>query len=333
MKPRISIIMPVYQAEKYLHYSIPSVLNQSYSNLELIIINDGSSDQSAMICDAFAAKDRRVRVLHTTNCGQASARNKGLEIAIGEFVGFVDNDDKLFPDMCERLIANISRESADISAASFIQQDRESGHITLDQHNADNYYVWNNKQGMSNFLERKRIDIYVWTKIYRRDFLNDYSIRFKEGLKSDEDILFNFECFRYANKIVMQDAPVYVYTHRSDSACRLLPLNNLVNYLDGILYRTNYIEQNVEKNYPSLLYLARRQKIFYSFIMIGYAARNPYSQSSYYFKQIIHYLHTHKDQVIADRSYWGMSYVGVWLATHIPSVIYFYYRFCKDRLR
>ncbi|MGL5273831.1 MAG: glycosyltransferase family 2 protein, partial [Phocaeicola sp.] len=190
MNPLISIIMPVYQAEKYLHYSIPSVLQQTYSNIELILVNDGSTDQSASICDAFAAKDARIKVMHTTNNGQASARNRGIEIASGDFLGFIDNDDELFPDMCERLVANIKRESADISGASFIQKD-ESGHITRDNHNPEDYYVWENEEAMSNFLERKRMDIYVWTKIYRRDFLNNNAIRFREGIKSDEDVLFN----------------------------------------------------------------------------------------------------------------------------------------------
>lgn len=332
MNPLISIIMPVYQAEKYLHYSIPSVLQQTYSNIELILVNDGSTDQSASICDAFAAKDARIKVMHTTNNGQASARNRGIEIASGDFLGFIDNDDELFPDMCERLVANIKRESADISGASFIQKD-ESGHITRDNHNPENYYVWENEEAMSNFLERKRMDIYVWTKIYRREFLNNNAIRFREGIKSDEDVLFNFEAFKHAKKVVMQDVPIYIYAHRTDSACRSLPLTNLVRYLEGMLYRTSYIEDGIKKHYPSLLPLAKRQTILYSFIMIGYAVRNPYTDSASYFKQIVNYLHDNKKQVINERFYWSMSYIGVWLATHLPNSLYFYYRSWKDGLK
>ncbi|MGL4852002.1 MAG: glycosyltransferase family 2 protein [Phocaeicola sp.] len=330
--PLVSIIMPVYQSEAFLSSSIDSVLNQTYSSIELILVNDGSTDDSASICERYSKKDHRVRVIHTQNSGPASARNRGLENATGYYVGFMDSDDKIDPRMYEVLVNNALNEKAAISGGSFMQQD-ENGVVSRDMHNESDYYVWRNNEAMRNFLERKQLDIYVWTKLYKRSMLEENLIRFEEGLKNDEDFLFNYKCFLHANCVVMQDIALYIYNHRVNSNCRSYPLNYLRNYLEGTIHRTTLIESAVKVDYPALLPLAKRQSILYAFIMISYSVKSPFIASKPYFKQIKDYLHANREQVIRERSYWSMSYVGVCLATYLPSKFYFYYRKWKDSLR
>jgi len=119
MSYKISIIVPIYNSEKYLRKCINSLLCQSYSNLEIILVNDGSKDKSGEICEEYALLDSRIKVIHTENCGQASARNTGLTVAKGEYIGFVDSDDWVDNDMYETLINMIGKYDADIAECGF----------------------------------------------------------------------------------------------------------------------------------------------------------------------------------------------------------------------
>ena len=119
-KPNISIIVPVYNIEEYLPRCIESILNQTYNNLELILVDDGSKDKSGEICDAYAKKDNRVVVLHKENGGSSSARNAGIAIAKGEYLGFVDSDDYIEPDMYEKMVAVIEKTGCKIETLDVV---------------------------------------------------------------------------------------------------------------------------------------------------------------------------------------------------------------------
>ncbi|MBO7334370.1 MAG: glycosyltransferase, partial [Lachnospiraceae bacterium] len=115
----ISVIVPVFEVEKYLKECIESILNQTYTNLEIILVDDGSPDKCGEICEEYAKTDNRIIVIHHENKGLSSARNRGLDIATGDYIGFVDSDDKIAPDMFEILLNNLKQYDADISICGF----------------------------------------------------------------------------------------------------------------------------------------------------------------------------------------------------------------------
>ncbi len=320
--PLVSIIVPVYQAELFLEKSVESIMNQTLSNIEIILVNDGSKDGSGKICDMIAASDKRVRVIHKENGGQSSARNVGINTATGKYIGFMDNDDFLYPDMCKCLYENAEQYDADISAGSFITKN-ELGIVSHDKH-TQKTYIYNNNHGVEAYLSREIVDIYVWTKLYRRDFLNRHHIRFEEG-RSDEDWLFNHIAFFAAEKTVMQDKPIYDYLERADSTCRTFHKKELHKYLDDTCYRLNKIENDVKNNYPSYLMLSKIQTIKACFNMLFVISKQKHKEECEpYYTWIKNYLRKNAKIVIKERQHWGMSWGGVILGAYMPANLYFY---------
>jgi len=326
--PLVSIIVPVYQAELFLKKSVESIINQTLSNIEIILVNDGSKDGSGKICDMIAASDKRVRVIHKENGGQSSARNVGINTATGKYIGFMDNDDFLYPDMCMCLYENAEQNDADISAGSFITKN-ELGITSHDKH-THKTYIYDNSHGVEAYLSREIVDIYVWTKLYRRDFLNRNHIRFEEG-RSDEDWLFNHAAFFAAQKTVMQDKPIYDYLERADSTCRTFHKKELHKYLDDTCYRLNKIENDVKNNYPSYLILSKIQTIKACIRMLFIISKHKREGCEPYYTWIKKYFRKNAKIVIQQRRYWGMSWIGTFLAAYMPAGIYFYLKKNKHR--
>lgn len=125
--PLISIIIPVYNVERYLNKCLDSIINQTYKNLEIVLVDDGSTDRSGLICDDYAAKDNRVIVLHKENSGVSEARNIGLKHSTGEFIGFVDGDDYVDRQMYELLLERLESDNSDMAACNYLQVDEEGG--------------------------------------------------------------------------------------------------------------------------------------------------------------------------------------------------------------
>ncbi len=329
MQPTLSIIIPVFQAEQYLKPCINSVLKQTFTDFELILINDGSTDKSRDICEEYAQKDARVKVFHQTNHGQAAARNKGIDNSSGRYIGFMDNDDIILPVMFETLVKNIETTQADISSCSFIQQN-EKGEK---QHRIHDYkkYILSNFAGMEELLSRTKLDIYVWTKVYNRKFIEQHRIRFEEG-KNDEDMLFNYMAFTFSKKCVFEDTPLYIYNHREYSASRIFPQKDLEKYLRGTLYRVNKIETETKQNYPSLHYLALRQKIIYCIQMISKIMHSSLKGDNVYYREIMCFLKNHKKEVFRNKKYIGLKYIGIVLLLFLPDNLYMHYKRLKNRL-
>ncbi|MDD2250511.1 MAG: glycosyltransferase [Tissierellia bacterium] len=329
MQPTLSIIIPVYQAESYLKPCIDSVLEQTFSNFELILINDGSTDRSGEVCEEYAQLDARVKVFHQVNKGQSAARNTGINNSLGRYIGFVDNDDKISPAMFEILIKNIEETQADISACSFIQLNEE-GEKQHDKHTYERC-VLSNAEGMRELLSRKKLDIYVWTKVYDKRFLDQHEIRFEEG-KNDEDMLFNYQAFTFSKKCVFEDNPLYLYNHREKSASRLFPQKYLEKYLSGTMYRVNKIETETKQNYPPLYYLALRQKIIYCIQMVSRIINSSSKSDDVYYKEIMCFFKQHRKDVFGNKKYIGLKYIGIVLLLYLPDNLYMQYKRCKNRL-
>lgn len=210
----VSIIVPVYKAEKYLERCIESLLNQTYTNIEVILVNDGSPDRCPLICDNYKLKDNRIRVIHSENNGQSIARNRGIDISTGEYICFVDADDVLVNNAIESLILLVNKNNYDIVCGNY--------YIVKDQKNklpkASYSFGEINKYGTKE--EKKRYDLfktsslfgYVWGKLYKSSFIHENKLRFQESKDIFmEDALFNLKAFSYQPKYLLTNDIVYYY--------------------------------------------------------------------------------------------------------------------------
>lgn len=214
--PLISVIVPVYNVEPYIKKCIESILNQTHSNLELILVDDGSPDASGAICDEYAKQDPRIMVIHQENTGQAGARNHGISVAKGEYIGFVDSDDWIAPDMYQVMLESMERNDCDIVVCGryVVRNDkvRAAGDFNLAQE-----AVWDTDEAMERFLTYKAIDSSSVDKLYRTELLQD--VRFPLGYIC-EDVPFVYEALKKARKVVHCAKPLYYNLLREGSTSR-----------------------------------------------------------------------------------------------------------------
>lgn len=212
---KISVIVPVFNCEAYLPACIDSILMQTYSDLQIILVDDGSTDRSSEICDQYMLQDSRVRVFHQENQGVSSARNQGLQAATGELISFIDSDDTLEPDMYELLVSNMEKYNAEISHCGF---NRIEGNNIRPIYGTEQTAVHNREQALKCLIAGHSFTGSLWNKLYKKEIL--HGLAFREDLKINEDILFNFEVFRRAKKTVFSDYAKYNYLVRENgSAC------------------------------------------------------------------------------------------------------------------
>ena len=209
---KISVIVPVYKVEAFLDRCVQSIANQSYRNLEIILVDDGSPDNCPSMCDAWAEKDSRVKVIHKKNGGLSDARNAGMAIATGEFMGFVDSDDWIAPDMYQHLYDLLEADGSDIAACGIemVWEDgtpsrllTKSGCCVLDQEDA-----------MRAIIEEFWLKQPVWYKLYKTALIRD--IPFPVG-KYHEDVFWSYQAVARAQKVSVSDKIGYYYFQRSGS--------------------------------------------------------------------------------------------------------------------
>lgn len=216
MNPEISIIVPVYNVEKYLKRCIDSILNQSFTDFELILVDDGSTDNSGKIIDEYAIKDERIKVIHKENGGQGSARNRGLDIAKGNYIGFIDSDDWIHKDMYKILYENIIKYNMDISQ---IDHKPTSSYINdEDIINEKVHIVDNILEEFGNCTSFELLPyIFVWNKLYKADIWSNF--RFPEN-KFAEDLRVIYKIYDKSNKMIKIDRKLYYYFMSDNSSTR-----------------------------------------------------------------------------------------------------------------
>lgn len=236
MNPLISIIIPVYNTEKYIRRCIDSVIAQSYSDWELILVDDGSTDESGKICDEYVEKDERIRVFHKANGGVSSARNVGLDNATGEWVSFVDSDDWVEESYLQNYIDDIS---ADIQmVVQGIILDKETTTVV----SLPKLYLINRMDLVMLLEKTKGINNgYLPHKLFRMDLIKDNNIRFNEIINFAEDGLFVFYFLNHANAINITDRTAYHYNIHDGtltSNMNRMPLEHYKIVIDGIIGTT-----------------------------------------------------------------------------------------------
>ncbi len=234
----ISVIVPVYQVENYLNQCIESIIEQTYTNLEIILIDDGSKDNCPQICDDWSIKDKRIKVIHKKNGGLSDARNVGLDIAKGKYIAFIDSDDWVDSRYIELLYNSLIKSEADISACS-IQKVYDAD--SVDPYNLNpKLQLVTPKEAIKDILYDRRFKTVAWNKLYSKEILSGE--RFIVG-RIHEDEFFSYKVFDKAQKLVFVDASLYKYRQRSGSIMSSPSLKHL-DLLDAYLNRIKFLENN-----------------------------------------------------------------------------------------
>lgn len=243
MEELITIIIPIYQVEKYLRKCIDSVLSQTYKNLEIILVDDGSTDSSPEICEYYQKKDSRIKVIHKENGGLSDARNAGMKIATGKYIGFIDSDDYIKSDMYQVLYENIVKTNADISICDFLAIKESDANYNREERKQD-INEYNTIEALRLLIENK-IRSYAWNKLYKRELLE--GIQFPKGKKM-EDLAVMYKIFEKAEKVVYTNKTEYYYLQRSSSI-----LGNIDMQLTNDLYEfVTERYQYIIRKYPEL---------------------------------------------------------------------------------
>ncbi len=239
MNPLISIIVPVYQVEKYLDKCIISIINQSYKNLEIILVDDGSTDSSPAICNQYQKKDTRIKVIHKENGGLSQARNVGLEIAQGDYIGFVDSDDWIESNMYEVLMSSLLETGADIAVCNY-QMDASGSKALKKIYNIEKK-VYSPEEALRKIITADGyIRTVVWNKLYKRSVWGD--IKFPEG-RIYEDTLWTAKVVGNSKSISYINYSLYHYLFRPDS------LSNNENQI------TKRVSDKIEMSEQRIMYL------------------------------------------------------------------------------
>ena len=250
--PLISVILPVYRVEKYLDRCLQSITGQTYRNLEIILVDDGSPDNSGAICDAWAEKDDRVRVIHKENAGAGAARNTGLDAASGEIVSMIDSDDYLEIHMYEHLIG-LMTEDVDIAECDICLTELDD--LAMDDGSNAKTVVCDMEDAMRLHI---RDEIFCQTppnKLYRRETIAEN--RFPEGNLIDDEF-FTYKVIGNAKKLARSSACMYAYRQQPGSAMHKPFSLKRLQGLEAKLQRLEYLQQHI----PELVYEARFDLFF-----------------------------------------------------------------------
>lgn len=226
MRTRLSIVVPVYNVEEFLPKCIESILAQTYSDFELIMVNDGSKDRSGEICDVYAKKDARIQVIHQRNKGVSAARNTALNRIAGEYVGFIDSDDWIEPDMYEQLIHQVEEYKADIAICDTKRVFNNGRSVPFS--NCNDLLILSADEAIQLLLEGKVFAGFLVNRVYKRELFGE--LRFNENIFMAEDLLMNFFLFQQSKKIIYY--PVCKYFYRQVD--KAMNLNKYLTMLDAV---------------------------------------------------------------------------------------------------
>lgn len=229
--PTVSVIVPAYNAEKYINICVQSILSQTYTDFELILVNDGSKDSTSTICHRLAEQDSRITVIDQKNGGSSSAKNAGLNIANGSYIEFVDADDTLDATYMEQLLRGTIEDEADLCVGNVAFVVLDKGELVLSRPTPKLHEgMFTLKEYLSYYKEYMPHAVIgaPWNKLFRRRIIEEHNLRFDETTKNNEDTWFNLAYLRYCKKIFVSASPFYHYIdHQSGSASR--------RYIDNII--------------------------------------------------------------------------------------------------
>lgn len=244
MDALISVVIPVYNVEKYIRRCLASIISQTYKDLEIILVDDGSTDRSGEICDEIAQIDGRIQVIHKDNGGLSSARNVGKRAATGEFIAFVDSDDFVHPAMYELMLAVLLESGSDIAISDifYIDEDDIKGFpVSLGDEIPDTYICIEKDDLMQQMVERDVVTVVQWNKLFKRCVLD--GIEYPEG-RYHEDVYVIHKQLYNCKKAAYLDARLYYYVQRKGSIMHAESEKMIQDAVDGYLDRISFMEDN-----------------------------------------------------------------------------------------
>ena len=280
---KISVIVPCYNIKSYLPRCIESILAQTYKNLEIILISDGSTDGTDEVIREYAKKDSRIIPVFKQNSGVSDTRNRGLDIATGDYVGFVDGDDYIEPEMYETLLKNAIENNADIS---------HCGYQMVFPSRVDYYYntgkkvIQDNKKGIRDIIVGDYVEPSPCIKIYRKNIVNN--LRMPPDIKINEDVIFNFYAFVNSQKSVYEDLPFYHYILRKGSAATSKINQNKL--FDPVRVRKEIFEyslKNLDNEIQSVAYSSYLNSIINLYRVVSNSNLKEYKEDSFILKRQI----------------------------------------------
>ena len=280
---KISVIVPCYNIESYLPRCIERILAQTYKNLEIILISDGSTDGTDEVIREYVKKDSRIIPVFKQNSGVSDTRNRGLDIATGDYIGFVDGDDYIEPEMYETLLKNAIENNADIS---------HCGYQMVFPSRVDYYYntgkkvIQDNKKGIRDIIVGDYVEPSPCIKIYRKNIVNN--LRMPPDIKINEDVIFNFYAFVNSQKSVYEDLPFYHYILRKGSAATSKINQNKL--FDPVRVRKEIFEyslKNLDNEIQSVAYSSYLNSIINLYRVVSNSKLKEYKEDSFILKRQI----------------------------------------------
>ena len=294
MREKISVIIPAYNVDKYIEKCLRTVLSQTYKELEVLVINDGSTDETENLIKLFTA-DKRLKLINQGNAGVTAARNNGINAATGEFLAFVDSDDWLEPDMYEKLFEVMTDSNADVAVCDY--------NLVYDDHIKEKYSNMRDEivdikpiDYFFNYCCCQKPNNYVWTRLYKTDTIKKSNVRF-ENFKLGDDTLFNFKLLPFINRVVNTSEAKYNYLQRLNSnVYTVAKKGNLAavyaDTFDALVshYKLNKFSEYL-KAMPIHAYTRLRSIIFYS-RLAGLSEADIFKsiQDGFYGREIVDYL-------------------------------------------
>ena len=254
MRPMVSIIVPVYNAEQYLRRCVDSILNQEYTDFEVFLVNDGSTDSSGDICEEYGNKDTRVIVIQKENTGVSDSRNLALDRARGKYLQFLDSDDWITPDATRLFVRAAEEYGCDMVISDFY---RVVGERLSPKGDIEEEGVLTQEEFAAHMMENPADFYYgvLWNKLYRRDLVEEHSLRMDTNINWCEDFLFNLEYIRHASSFYALGVPIYYYVKTKGSlASQGLSLTKTINMKKMVFayyhnfYKSILTEEDYEKN-------------------------------------------------------------------------------------
>lgn len=238
----ITVVVPVYNIEQYIDRCVQSIVEQTYSSLEIILVDDGSTDKSNILCDKWAQKDKRIRVLHKKNGGLSSARNAGIDVAHGSYITFVDGDDYIEPNMYETMLSELKKHKADIVCAGRFTHIGEKQ--IKEEYTIETASEYSNAKAVEKVLYNSEIDVAAWDKLYKIEIFDN--LRYPIGI-INEDAAIIFQVLYRANKIVHCGKPLYHYVYRTNSISKAKYTSKKYDVYKNCVSISNFIRENFDK--------------------------------------------------------------------------------------
>ncbi|QKN23692.1 glycosyltransferase family 2 protein [Caproicibacterium lactatifermentans] len=323
MKPLVSVIVPVYKVEKYLNKCVQSIVNQTYTNLEIILVDDGSPDNCPQMCDDWAEKDSRIKEIHQKNSGVSAARNAALDIANGEWVAFADSDDYVNPEWIEVLLRNAMQNGCELSICSvnFIYDKDYVGIRERLSKAAKALTIWSKVEAIHNVLSSNDIQGFSVNKLFKLPIIRKNHIQFNTKITIAEDLLFVCTYLQYCTKIVYTSEEEYTYVQHTMSAlhkelfskeynAKWLTVFTVYQEIDKVISQDDTMSKNI-LNACRVRVASTQSKLMF-----------PYPKWKRKRKELQQYVRAHLKAFLKSDQYSTKTKIGVLISAWFPGLGY-----------